>query len=118
MRLVAIALTRRALDAAIPSWESARPLGPCVHTSRCDARSRSLTIPSSSADVESRVDVRLLSLVVREAEQAPGALAWPQRRTPPTQRHAGVQTVPQRRANAVVWTPVATALLLVPSTSD
>ena len=30
----------------------------------------------------------------------------------PAQRHAGVQTVPQRRGNAVVATPAATALLV------
>jgi hypothetical protein len=36
----------------------------------------------------------------------------------PAQLDAGVPTVPQRRANAVVWTPAATALLLVHSTSQ
>jgi hypothetical protein len=55
--------------------------GRARHTSRCGASSRSLAIPSPSADVESRVQGHLLTLVVREAEQAPATLAWLQRRS-------------------------------------
>jgi hypothetical protein len=56
-------------------------VGRVRHTSRCRARSRLLAIPSPSADVESRVEGRLLFLVVCEAEQAPAMLAWLQPRS-------------------------------------
>jgi hypothetical protein len=62
-RDVAIALARRAADAAIPftkalvRWARASHLPP-------RRKVASLAIPSPSADVESRVEGRLLTLVV------------------------------------------------------
>jgi len=107
-RVVAIALARRAPGAAIPSRKAFVRWARASHL-RCGARSRSLDIPSPSADVESRSE--RLSKHRRRSSGCRAGLA-------PAQRHAGVPTVPQRRANAVVWTPAATALLLVRTGSE